>query len=105
MIFYLSTAASGLEKYMLPCMNKKLFGVPCPGCGLQRSIALLLKGEFAEAFFMYPGIYPLLALVVFVSASFLTTVKFEKTIKIILALLTGFTILISYLIKMIYIIN
>ncbi|MGS0524465.1 DUF2752 domain-containing protein [Zobellia nedashkovskayae] len=31
---------------MLPCLNKKLFGIDCPGCGLQRSIVLFFKGRF-----------------------------------------------------------
>ncbi|MFA7446524.1 MAG: DUF2752 domain-containing protein, partial [Flavobacteriaceae bacterium] len=45
-----------MEDYMLPCMNKKLFGIDCMGCGIQRSVALLLRGEFVEAFYMYPAI-------------------------------------------------
>ncbi|MGB5384933.1 MAG: DUF2752 domain-containing protein [Lutimonas sp.] len=35
-------------------------GVECMGCGLQRSVVLILKGEFTEAFYMYPAIYSLL---------------------------------------------
>ena len=35
--------AKGIEEYMLPCLNKKLFGFECLGCGLQRSIVLLFK--------------------------------------------------------------
>ncbi|MBL4604087.1 MAG: DUF2752 domain-containing protein, partial [Flavobacteriaceae bacterium] len=40
---------------MLPCYSKQLFGVDCLGCGLQRSFILLTKGEFIEAFKMYPA--------------------------------------------------
>ena len=47
---------------MLPCMSKKLFGVECLGCGTQRALILLLKGEFVEAFKMYPPIYTLVIL-------------------------------------------
>jgi hypothetical protein len=39
-----------MEDYMIPCMNKTLFGVDCMGCGTQRALAFLLKGEFVEAF-------------------------------------------------------
>ena len=59
--------AFSLEDYMLPCLNKQLLGVDCPGCGLQRSAHLLLHGEFVAAFQMYPAIYtiiPLFALVI-----------------------------------------
>ncbi|RZS90440.1 uncharacterized protein DUF2752 [Aquimarina brevivitae] len=51
-----------MEQYKLPCLNKKLFGIDCPGCGMQRSIALPIKSVFSEAFFMYPAIYRLLFL-------------------------------------------
>jgi len=42
---------------MLPCLNKKLFGVDCMGCGLQRAIALIFQGEFVAAFQMYPAAF------------------------------------------------
>lgn len=46
-----------MEKYMLPCMFKKIFGINCIGCGIQRSLSLLMNGEFAKAFTMFPAIY------------------------------------------------
>lgn len=39
----------GLEEYMIPCVNKAIFGVECLGCGMQRATALLFYGEFAAA--------------------------------------------------------
>ena len=55
-----------LEKYMLPCLNKKLFGFECMGCGLQRAFSLLIHGEFTAAFYMYPAIYTLIPLALIV---------------------------------------
>lgn len=49
-----------MEEYMIPCLSKKLFGIDCLGCGMQRSLVLLIKGEFYDAFLMYPAIYPML---------------------------------------------
>ncbi|KRD09969.1 hypothetical protein ASE21_09600 [Flavobacterium sp. Root901] len=46
-----------LEKYMIPCLFKKLFGMECLGCGFQRSLFLLFQGEFLTAFKMYPAVY------------------------------------------------
>jgi len=85
---------------MLPCLNKKIFGVDCMGCGMQRSIALLFKGEFEAAFFMYPAIYPLLLFLVFLGFNFFYTFKYDQKIKIGLMGITIVTILISYIIKM-----
>lgn len=52
-----------LDDYMLPCMWKKTFNVECMGCGIQRSFALVLKGEFTQAFYMYPAIYTLMLMI------------------------------------------
>ncbi|PHR69444.1 MAG: hypothetical protein COA67_10420 [Lutibacter sp.] len=50
---------------MLSCSWKQGFGVDCMGCGMQRSIIQLFKGEFMEAFKMYPAIYTLIVMFVF----------------------------------------
>ncbi len=46
-----------IEKYMLPCMNKSIFGIECMGCGTQRAFLLLLNGDFVAAFYQFPAIY------------------------------------------------
>ncbi len=91
---------TGLEDYMLTCVNKKLFGVECPGCGTQRSIALLFKGDFVAAFKMYPAIYPMIILLFFVIFNLFIKFKHDYKIKLGLIFLTAGTILISYFIKM-----
>lgn len=55
---------------MLPCINKKLFGFDCLGCGIQRSLVLLLEGNFIAAFKMYPAIYSLILLIGFFFLNF-----------------------------------
>lgn len=34
----------------------------CPGCGLQRSIVLLIEGELKASFLMYPALIPIILL-------------------------------------------
>ncbi len=85
---------------MLPCLNKKLFGIDCLGCGLQRSVMLLLQGEFQAAFYMYPAVYPLILLLVFMISRFWILLKYDKHIRILLITITVITIIISYLFKM-----
>ncbi|EZH76041.1 hypothetical protein ATO12_04425 [Aquimarina atlantica] len=94
-----------METYMLPCLNKKIFGVDCLGCGMQRSIALLLKGDFVAAFYMYPAIYPLLLLLIFLGFNFFIKFKYDRLIKISLMVTAILTIIISYVIKMKIIFN
>ncbi|MEP3836146.1 MAG: DUF2752 domain-containing protein [Algibacter sp.] len=90
-----------MEEYMLPCLNKKLLGVDCMGCGMQRAIALIFRGEFVEAFHMYPAIYSLITLFLIIGINIFF--KFKHSNKIIgtLAILTVVTIITSYLIKII----
>ena len=90
-----------VEEYMLPCLNKKLFGIDCMGCGMQRSISLILHGEFTAAFHMYPAIYSLIVLFIYIGLNIFF--KFKNSNKVItaLAIITLATIIISYVIKII----
>ncbi|MBO6880800.1 DUF2752 domain-containing protein [Winogradskyella sp.] len=90
----------GIEDYMLPCLNKKLFGFECMGCGLQRSLALLIKGEFISAFYMYPAIYTLIALIGFIVLNSFKNFKNGNKIITILAILNVVIIIVSYLLKL-----
>lgn len=47
---------------MMPCFNKQLFGIDCPGCGIQRAFIELLKGNFFSSIRTYPALIPTLAL-------------------------------------------
>jgi len=89
-----------LEDYMLPCLNKKLLGFECMGCGIQRSAALLLKGEFVEAFFMYPAIYTLIGLFGFLIVNSFKNFKYSNIIIVILALANVIIIVSNFLIKL-----
>jgi len=88
-----------LEKYMIPCMNKQLFGFDCPGCGMQRSFVLILRGEFADAFFMFPAIYTMIAFFGFVALNFLDKKRNYHKIIISLGIINGLIMIISYIYK------
>jgi hypothetical protein len=89
------------EEYMLPCLSKKFFDFDCFGCGLQRSVVLLVQGEFAAAFQMYPAIYTLIPLfIVYLLSIFF---KFKHATKLIsgLAIVSIVIIIINFIIKLI----
>lgn len=94
-IFYLL----GIENFMLPCYTKQLWGFDCPGCGMQRSIVFLLKGEFGAAFEMYPPIYPMLLLLGFIVLDKIYQFKFSNMITLTLTVITAGTILTNYIFK------
>jgi hypothetical protein len=94
MPFFLSN-----DSWMLPCMSKQLLGMDCPGCGIQRSISHLLQGEFVNAFYMYPGIFPLIFLFGFLTFDWFVQIKHGEQIKLWVTVFTIVTIITSYLIK------
>ncbi|WP_445733700.1 DUF2752 domain-containing protein [Mariniflexile sp.] len=88
-----------LDDYMLPCLNKKLFGFECMGCGLQRSFSMLLHGEFASAFYMYPAIYTIIPLTLLIITNLFFKFKHSNKIINLLAIATVAIIIISFIIK------
>ena len=90
----------GLEDYMLPCLNKKYLGFECMGCGLQRSVALIFKGQLVDAFFMYPAIYTISALFGFIIINSFKNYKSGTKIITILAIANVAIIIGSFLLKL-----
>ncbi|WP_188464897.1 DUF2752 domain-containing protein [Bizionia arctica] len=84
---------------MLPCLNKQLFGVDCLGCGLQRSFLFLITGDFIAAFKMYPAIYSLLLLGIFIIFNFYFKFKYDYQLKMGLIALNVSIIVGSYILK------
>ena len=87
------------KEFMLPCLNKKLFGIDCMGCGMQRSVALIFQGEFTAAFNMYPAIYTLLLLFAVIAVNTFVNFKYASKIILILAILNGTIIISSFILK------
>jgi hypothetical protein len=54
-----------LENHMGTCFYQKFLGFPCPGCGMQRSLIELLKGNLWESLALYPALIPTIFLFVF----------------------------------------
>jgi hypothetical protein len=88
-----------MEKYMLPCLMKKFFGIECFGCGLQRSVLLFAQGEFVAAFKMYPALYPLLLLLGTIVLEQFTRLKYFKEMVWSLGSLTAFFMVGNYMWK------
>jgi hypothetical protein len=87
------------EEYMLPCLNKTLFGTECMGCGLQRSFWLVINGEFTAALHMYPAIYPLILLFGAVALNIIKPSKLLGKLIVALAISSVLIIITSFIIK------
>lgn len=89
-----------LEKNSLPCFYKKFFGMECPGCGMQRSIIELLKGNFWESFKLYPALAT--TIILFIYLILHVIFKFQNGAKYLLVIfiVNTFIILLNYIIKL-----
>jgi hypothetical protein len=87
------------EDYMIPCINKKLFGIECFGCGTQRALFLLSEGKFIEAFQMFPAIYTLILFFISIALHFTDRTRNYSTLIKSLAIINGIIIIISYFYK------
>lgn len=90
-----------LKAHLLPCPFKYITGIDCPGCGFQRSLLALVKGDLHQSFSLYPPTIPLLIM----AAWWLTDSLFKldtrksavkKTMFVVVALI----ITVSYVIKL-----
>ncbi len=90
-----------LQDHMLSCPSKKYLHIECPGCGFQRSMIFLLKGEFINSFQMYPASLPIIFLFIF--TAFHLKYKFPNGAEVIKysQIIVGSIILIFYIYKII----
>ena len=54
-----------LESHQGTCSFREHVGIECPGCGLQRSILALLRGDLVESILQFPALLPLMAMFAF----------------------------------------
>ena len=80
-------------------MHKKIFGIDCFGCGTQRSLFLLLEGDFVAAFKMFPAIYTTILFFVIVLLHFIDKSRDYTKIMIFLAIFNAVVMIISYFYK------
>lgn len=88
-----------LEHHLLSCPFKSITGIDCPGCGFQRSVIALFKGDFLSSIKFYPPTIPFLGLLIFL----LLHLKFDfkngaLVIKTMYILITAI-IIINYIYK------
>ena len=88
-----------MEEYMLPCLNKKIFGFECMGCGLQRSLSLIFHGNFIDAFYMYPAIYTLILFFAVAIFNLFKNFQYANKIIIVLAVVNVVIIVTSFIFK------
>lgn len=80
-------------------MNKKIFGVECLGCGTQRALLLVCKGDFTAAYYQFPAIFTTLLLVCVLGLHFIDKARNYNKCIIWLAIGNAIIMIISYICK------
>jgi hypothetical protein len=89
-----------LESHFMSCPYKAIAGVDCPGCGMQRSVIELLKGNFVESFLLYPALLPTVFTLLFALLHLIFKFKNGAVIIKYSFIITVVIVLVSYFIKM-----
>ena len=98
---YYYSAISWLEKNELQCPSKKLFGIDCHGCGLQRSVIALFRFDLAASWRVYPpGIF-IVATMLFMMLHLLFGFRQGAFILKMLYIVSAITVVINYTYKII----
>lgn len=100
-MFRIADILPWLEKHMLACPSKKWLHIECPGCGFQRSMLALFRGELGYSLALYPATIPLLGMLLYLALH----VKYKfvnggRNLKFF-QLICGVIILINYIVKII----
>ena len=93
---------SWLDKHLLPCAYKSLFGIDCPACGFQRSFIQLLKGNFTDSFSLYPPLLLVLLMFIVFAVHVFNKKIIGKRIVTSYAWTVLGIVMLNYIIKMIF---
>ena len=89
-----------LEEFMIPCVSKKLFGIDCPGCGMQRSLMMVFQGDFTDAFKMFPAIYTTIPLFLFIGLHFIDKRRNYHKLIVPFAIVNAAVMIVAYIYKL-----
>jgi Protein of unknown function (DUF2752) len=89
-----------LETHQLPCMFKAVTHFDCPGCGMQRSFILLVKGDLTGSILIYPALLPIMLLFAFLILHITTKIKNGPAILKFAYIFCAGVILVSYIYKL-----
>jgi hypothetical protein len=92
---------SWLEAHQHSCPFKEQFGIDCPGCGLQRSIIELLKGNILESIILYPALLPVMTMFGFLALHLLFRFRHGALILKIMFIFNISLIALNYIYKLI----
>ena len=90
-----------LESHQGTCSFREHAGIDCPGCGLQRSILALLRGDLVESILQFPALLPLVAMFVFLGIHLVFKLKHGAFVLKVFYITNISIIVLNYIYKLI----
>jgi len=90
-----------LEEHQHTCIMKKTFGLECIGCGFQRALIALMKGNLAESIILYPALIPIIFMFLFLILHIIFKFKHGAKILIWLFIAVWIIMITNYIFKFI----
>ncbi len=84
---------------MLTCLSKEYFGVECPGCGAQRSLVCLFRGDILDSIALYPALIPFFIFFTMAVLTLIKPVKLSPKWVLVAALITFGIMIIHHILK------
>ena len=95
------TVTGWLEEHLLTCPSKKMFLLDCPGCGLQRSLLALLKGDMLLSWKLYPPTVFILLTLGTLAVHLVFNLRHGAAVLKILFIITTLVMAVNYIYKII----
>ena len=89
----------------MPCFFKSTFGIECPGCGMQRALIALLRGNFTESLYYNSALIPLLITLAWLFIHLKIKHPKGAAILVFLFILTAFITLLQFIVKQYFLIK
>ena len=90
-----------MESHMGTCSFHEQTQLGCPGCGLQRAIIALFKGDLLESLVLFPALFPLLVMFSFLGLHLIFKFRYGALALKIMYMSNVAIILANFIIKLI----
>jgi hypothetical protein len=94
-----SSFTEWLEENQIPCFYRKIFGIDCPGCGMQRAIIELLKGNILDSIIFYPPLIPIIITLIFLLLHLIFKIRNGHKVLKIMFIISISIVFVNYFIK------
>ena len=89
-----------LENHLLTCPYKAMTGIDCPGCGMQRAVVELLKGNLSESLYLYPALIPIIFTLSFTCLHLYFKFKYGAMVVKYSFIISSLIIFVAYILKL-----